>query len=190
MSVVGLDTLIPGPRLRDADGLRRPLVLVAALGRGRAIGREGALPWHLPEDLKHFKDSTLGHAIVMGRRTFESIGRPLPWRENLVVSRSWAGRPPSEQIEGIRVFPSFEEALVAAWQRDEAPRVIGGGEIYALALPLATELLLTEIDREVEGADTFFPEIDLNEWVEVARSAGQTPGVHFRTLVRRGRAEG
>lgn len=132
------------------------LSLVAALDRHRAIGRGNALPWHLPDDLRRFKALTLGKPVLMGRRTAESLGRALPGRENLVLTRS--GRTP---YAGMRAVGSLDEALAL-----DVPElcVIGGGEIYALALPLADMLYLTHVDTEVEGADTFFPEWNLGEW--------------------------
>lgn len=157
---------------------RPPLTLVVAVGPGGVIGRGGGLPWHLPEDLKHFKRVTVGHAIVMGRRTWESIGRALPDRRSLVVTRQ-AGYV----AEGAEVCASLEEALRRARQTDPEPRVIGGAGLYRAALPLATRLLLTEVDRPVEG-DTFFPPLNEAEWREVERREGETEGVVFRTLER------
>ena len=137
--------------------------LVAAMTRDRVIGHKGAMPWHLPRDLKHFKEVTLGHPVVMGRKTFDSIiqslGKPLPGRLNVVISRSQPTVP-----EGVLVYPSVDEALTALAKRDEAVvDVIGGGEIYALTLPLADRLYLTLIDAEIEG-DTWFPVIDERHW--------------------------
>lgn len=157
---------------------RPPLVMVAAVGRLGAIGKAGGLPWSLPEDLRHFKARTLGHAIVMGRRTWESIGRPLPGRTSVVVSR---GRPAVPA--GVLLADSLDEAIALARAVDPEPIVIGGGVLYAAAMPLATRLVLTEVDQEVEGADTFFPEVPA-EFQEVARRAGETPGVTFVEYVR------
>ncbi len=164
-----------------------PLVVVVAIGPGREIGRAGALPWRLPEDLKHFKAHTTGHAIVMGRKTFESIGRPLPHRRNIVVSRTAAKgvRP-----DGVEIYGSFEEAIERARETDEAPRVIGGSAIYAEALPLATDLLVTEVSREaagdLAGCDAFFPPIDERAFDLVEERPFETPGVRFRHYRRRG----
>ena len=137
--------------------------LVAAMTRDRVIGHNGAMPWHLPRDLKHFKEVTLGHPVVMGRKTFESIiqslGKPLPGRLNVVISRSNPTVP-----EGVMVYPSIDEALSALAGRDEeVVDVIGGGEIYALTLPMADRLYLTLIDTKIEG-DTWFPVIDERHW--------------------------
>ncbi len=157
---------------------RAPLTLVAAVGRGGAIGKAGALPWHLPEDLRHFKAATSGHAIVMGRRTWDSIGRALPGRTSIVVSRTQPSLP-----EGVLGAESLEAALALARAVDPEPRVIGGGILYAAAMPLATRLDLTEVDLEVEGADAFFPAIP-GDFREVGRRAGETPGVTFVEYVR------
>ena len=133
----------------------RPIVgLIAAIARNGAIGRGNELLWRLPEDLKHFKRTTLGHPVVMGRKTWESIGRPLPGRRNIVVTRD-----PQWQASGAERAGSLDEALALA--RDEAKLfVIGGAQIYAQALPIADELVLTEIDAEAAEADIFFPAWD------------------------------
>ncbi|TDR48568.1 dihydrofolate reductase [Tahibacter aquaticus] len=140
------------------------LSLVAALDRNRAIGRDGDMPWHLPDDLARFKRITLGKPLLMGRKTALAIGRALPGRRNLVLSRS--GEAPFATQETVS---SLDAALALA----AAPElmVIGGGEIYALALPLATRLYLTEIDAAVDGADTWFPEFDRGQWQETRRIA-------------------
>lgn len=136
--------------------------LVAALDRNRAIGRDGAMPWHLSDDLKRFKALTLGKPVLMGRKTALAIGRPLPGRPNLVLTRS--GVAP---FEGQVVVHSLDEAIATAG--DDELMVIGGGEVYALALPRATRMHLTEIDTATNDADTFFPAFDPHEWREVAR---------------------
>lgn len=155
-----------------------PLALIVALTRRHEIGRRGALPWHLPEDLAHFKRTTLGHAIVMGRKTYASIGRPLPKRHNLVVS----GSP----IEGVETFASLEAALARARALDPTPFVIGGARLYAAALPLATDLHLTWVDLPVDGADTFFPTLDLDAFELVERRSGEDPRLSFEHWKRRG----
>jgi dihydrofolate reductase len=141
------------------------VALVAAVARGGVIGRDGTIPWRLPEDVAFFKELTTGHAVVMGRKTWESIPgrfRPLPGRRNVVVTRnaSWSA-------EGAERAGSVEEALALV---DGAERVfvIGGAEVYAAALPYADELVLTEIDLDVDG-DTFFPEWNGDEFEEVSR---------------------
>jgi len=123
------------------------LAIIAAVGRNRAIGNAGKLPWHLSEDLKRFKRLTTGHAILMGRKTWESIGRPLPGRRNVVLS--------SSPVPGVETYASAEDAL-RALASAERVFVIGGGTVYAQLLDRADELYLTLVDREVE-ADTFFP---------------------------------
>lgn len=136
--------------------------LIAALDRNRAIGRDGAMPWHLSDDLKRFKTLTLGKPVLMGRKTALAIGRPLPGRPNLVLTR--AGVAP---FEGQAVVHSMDEATARAGNSELM--VIGGGEVYMLALPLATRMYLTEIDTVASDADTFFPAFDPREWREVAR---------------------
>jgi dihydrofolate reductase len=138
------------------------LSLIAALDRHRAIGKGNALPWHLPADLKRFKALTLGKPVLMGRKTAESIGRALPGRRNLVLTRS--GRVP---FDGMEAVASIEAAIALA---DEVC-VIGGGEVYALALPMATHLHLTHVDTVVDGADAFFPAFEANDWRVVSREA-------------------
>jgi len=153
------------------------ITLLAAVGRNGVIGRDNDLPWRLPEDLQHFKRVTMGHALVMGRRTYDSIGRPLPGRRTVVVTRQagWAA-------DGVTVAHSLPEALQAAVRDgDTEVFVVGGGEIYAQALPLAVRLLLTEVDQAPEG-DAWFPEIDPSDWVETARE--QRDGFAFVTYQR------
>lgn len=155
------------------------LCLIAAHDRNRAIGRGNALPWHLPDDLKRFKAITLGKPVLMGRKTAESLGRALPKRRNLVLTRS--GRVP---FEGMQAVASFEEARrIAADDGADTLCVIGGGEIYALTLPLATRMVLTHVDTEVEGADAFFPEIDPTLWREVARESHPADERHPHAFV-------
>ena len=138
------------------------VVLVAALDRNRAIGRAGAMPWHLSDDLKRFKALTLGKPVLMGRKTALAIGRVLPGRPNLVLTRG--ATPP---FDGQTVVRSLDEAIARAGSGELM--VIGGGEIYALALPRATRMYLTEIDIATPDADTFFPAFAMREWREVAR---------------------
>jgi dihydrofolate reductase len=139
------------------------LVLIAALDRDRAIGRGNALPWHLPDDLKRFKTLTLGKPVLMGRRTAESLGRALPKRRNLVLTRS--GRVP---FDGMQAVASLDEALgIAAADAADELCIIGGGEIYALALPFASTMHLTHVDARIADADAFFPEFDPLQWTAV-----------------------
>lgn len=136
--------------------------LIAALDKNRAIGRDGAMPWHLPDDLRRFKQLTLGKPVLMGRKTALAIGRALPGRRNLVLTRSGAA-PFADQ----QAVESLAAAIVAA--RDEELMAIGGGEVYALALPRATRLHLTQVDCTAENADAFFPEFDAGVWRETVR---------------------
>ncbi|MCL2723951.1 MAG: dihydrofolate reductase [Polyangiaceae bacterium] len=156
---------------------RAPLALIVAVAEGGVIGKDGKLPFRVPEDLRHFKNTTMGHAIIMGRKTYESIGRALPGRRNIVVSRT-----PGYSAEGCEVASSLEEAVMLARTTDEEPHVIGGGAIYEAALPFATRIYLTRIHARYEG-DTFFPPLD-REWREVARHRGESEGVEFVTLER------
>ncbi|NIJ67899.1 dihydrofolate reductase [Xanthomonas sp. 60] len=146
---------------------------IAALDRARGIGRDNELPWCLPDDLKHFKALTLGKPVLMGRRTAESLGRALPGRTNLVLTRRgavpWAG---------MHAVASFEQARAVA-ASENAPElcVIGGGEIYRLLMDHATDLHLTRVDTEVK-ADTFFPEVDERLWQVVERARHEADGQH------------
>ena len=136
--------------------------LIAALDRNHAIGRDGAMPWHLPDDLRRFKALTLGKPVLMGRKTALAIGRALPGRENLVLTRGDVA-----PFAGQEVVHSLDEAIALAGTRELA--VIGGGEVYALALPRATHLHLTWVDTEATDADAFFPKFATSEWAEVSR---------------------
>ena len=156
-----------------------PLVLVLAVARNGALGKDGKVPWHIPEDMKHFKNMTMGHAILMGRKTYEETRRPLPGRRNIVITRN-----PDYQAPGCEVVSTLEEAIALARTTDPQPRVIGGAEIYRLAMPLATRIYLTEIERDAE-ADTFF-HLDRTGFRETERRKGETPGVWFVTLDRGG----
>jgi len=134
--------------------------MIGAMGKSRELGFGNKLPWHLPDDLKRFKELTRGHAVIMGRKTFESIGRPLPERKNIVITRDHAYVAP-----GCTVVGSFEEALKEArdTEGDGEVFIIGGAEIYKLALPMADKMYLTFVDAERE-ADAFFPEFKEGEW--------------------------
>ena len=135
------------------------MALIAAMDRNRVIGVGNTLPWHLPDDLKRFRAITSGYPVVMGRKTFESIGRPLPKRRNVVITRQ-----PGYVAPDCDVVNDLGDGLRLAGQD---AFVIGGGEIYAQALPLADRLYLTYVDTEVAGGDTRFPPVDLAEWREV-----------------------
>ena len=136
--------------------------LIVALDRNFAIGRDGEMPWHLPDDLKRFKALTLGKPVLMGRKTALAIRRDLPGRTNLVMTRG-----DTAPYAGQRVVHSLEEAIAIAGDSELA--VIGGGEVFTLALPRATRMHLTWVDAAVEGADAFFPRFDAHEWKETAR---------------------
>jgi dihydrofolate reductase len=155
-----------------------PLALVVAIGNDGAIGKDGRVPWRIPEDLRHFKNVTIGHAIIMGRKTWDELGRPLPGRRNLVVSRN-----PALRLEGAEVFASLDDAIKAARTTDDEPRIIGGAIVYAEALPMCTRMFLTEVRRDAE-ADTFFPSFDRTCWREVKRRRGESESVEFVTLER------
>ena len=148
------------------------LSLIAALDRRRAIGKDNALPWHLPDDLRRFKALTLGKPVLMGRRTAESLGRALPGRRNLVLTRG--GRVP---FDGMQAVPSLAAALDAAREAAELC-VIGGGEVFAATLPLASRLHLTWVDTVVDGADAFFPAVDTGAWRAVERIAHPADAKH------------
>jgi len=143
-----------------------PLTLIAAVSRNGVMGKDGKLPWDLPEDRAFFRDSTMGHAVIMGRRTWDERGAPLPGRRNIVVSRS--GRVSGS---GREVVTTLEDAISRARATDPDPFVLGGAEIFRLALPYATRILLTEIEFDAEG-DTFFPPFDRAAWREVERRSG------------------
>ncbi len=151
------------------SAVRPRISLIAALARNRVIGREGALPWNLPEDLRRFKALTLGHPILMGRRTWESIGRPLPGRRNVVITRQAGYTAP-----GAEVFHDLDAALAAVTGVPEV-FVIGGGEVYAAALPIADRLHLTELHDDVEG-DARFPPFDPAQWAQSSREPRVAPG--------------
>ncbi len=148
--------------------------LIAALDRRHGIGKGNDLPWRLPDDLKRFKALTLGKPVLMGRKTAESLGRALPGRANLVLTRS--GRAP---FDGMQVVMSVEAALETAHASgtDELC-VIGGAEVYALTLPLADALHLTHVDTVVEDADAFFPPFDADGWEVVARELHRADAKH------------
>lgn len=155
------------------------LVLIAALDRHRAIGRDGDLPWRLPDDLRRFKALTLGKPILMGRKTAQSLGRALPGRRNLVLTRS--GQVPFGQMEPVA---SLDQALEMVSHGSDGQAaaaelcVIGGGEVYALCLPRATAMHLTHVDTVVEGADAFFPAFDPAAWQVLARESHAADARH------------
>ncbi len=156
------------------------LVLIAAVARNGIIGRDGRMPWHLAADLQHFRRLTMGHAMLMGRRTWDSLGRPLPGRRSIVISRD-----PGWHAEGAEHATSLPAAL-ALVAADAQAFVIGGAQLYAQALPLADKLQLTEIDHDFPG-DTRFPDWDRTAFVETARESHVSPdgwAYHFVTYAR------
>ena len=160
-----------------------PLTIIVAMSENRVIGREGDLPWHLPEDLKRFKRLTSGHHVIMGRKTFETLGRPLPNRTNIVITRRVGFAPDAD----VLIAHSLEEALSQAGP-DSEPFILGGGEIYALALPLAERLEITVVHATIEG-DTYFPDYDVSEWTLVSDDRHEADESHehpfsFRTYQR------
>ena len=154
--------------------------LIAALAKNRVIGAGNALPWRLPEDLKHFKALTMGHPVIMGRKTFESIGKPLPGRRNIVVTRSKSFR-----AKGCEIVDSPEAVLRAVAGNADEVFVIGGAELYCAFLDHADRMYLTEIDRDVEG-DVRFPNFDRDQWQEISRDpvAGAALPCAFVTYCR------
>lgn len=169
--------------------LTTPVAIIVAAAKNRVIGHHNAMPWYLPEELQHFKRTTLGKPLVMGRNTFESIGRPLPGRTNIVISRNPAFTHP-----GIKVAASLEEALKLADNQaiidgSEEIMVMGGGQIYQQAFSYASRLYLTEVDAAPEG-DTWFPEVREDEWLETSRDVypaqqGNRYGYAIRCLQRK-----
>ncbi|MET1080371.1 MAG: dihydrofolate reductase [Pseudomonas sp.] len=166
---------------------RLPLALIAAFAHNRVIGRDNQMPWHLPADLKHFKAMTLGKPIIMGRKTWDSLGRPLPGRLNLVVSRQ-----PGLVLAGAEVFASLDAALerADAWAREQGATelmLIGGAQLYTLGLPLASRLYLTRIELSPEG-DAWFPEFIEEQWQQVScdkhAATADTPAYAFKQYER------
>lgn len=157
--------------------------MIAAIGaKTRALGKGNALLWHLPEDLKYFKQTTLGHAVIMGRKTYESIGKPLPSRTNIVVTRT-----PTYKAEGCKVVESLDSALAyaRALTNPGSPElfVIGGAEIYAQALPHTDRLYLTLVDDPGEGADVFFPEYEKVYTKVISEESGLSGTLPFRRVI-------
>jgi len=165
---------------------RSRISIIVAMAKNRAIGINNALPWRIPADLQHFKRLTMGHHMIMGRKTFESIGRPLPGRTTVVVSRDH-----NLKIDGCIVTHSLQEAL-AVCASDPQIFIVGGADVYAQALNLADVLCITEIQQEVAG-DAWFPEFDQSEWLEVSREIHRQEmpeplEYHFATYCRDSRS--
>lgn len=141
---------------------------VVAMDQNRVIGKDNDIPWHLPEDLKFFKRVTMGHPIVMGRKTYESIGKPLPGRENIIVTRN-----KDYEAEGCIILHSIDE--LKKWIDENKPEevsIIGGAQLFKDTFPIADRLYITEIHHEVEGGDTFFPEFPESEWTLTSKEKG------------------
>jgi len=172
------------PEAIDEKAAGMIVTIIAAMSENRVIGRAGSLPWRLPADLKRFKSLTVGHTVIMGRKTFESIGRPLPDRRSIVVTRN-----PQYRAEGVLVVLCLEDALQQVAD-DEQVFIIGGGELYRHALPVADRLELTIVHAEVEG-DTSFPELDMKDWKLIGEEHHEADDRHaypftFQTYERRG----
>ena len=150
--------------------------IIAAIGRNFELGANNSLMWDLPGDMKFFRETTRGATVIMGRLTFESIGRPLPKRRNIVITRSAEYAP-----EDVEVVSSLENALGAA-ANDETVFIIGGARVYADAMQYADELILTEIDAEYPEADVFFPEFDKSEWNAELIAENSDGGVSYRHI--------
>ena len=158
-----------------------PITLIVAAAENNVIGREGGLPWHLPVDLRYFKETTMGHALIMGRRTWDSFEGALPGRRSIVLSRNG-----DLLLEGAEVATSLDSALQRAGE--EEIFIAGGGEIYSMALPLADRILMTRVHVEVEG-DAWFPDIDRDDWslAESTRHESDEKNCHactFETWMR------
>ena len=143
----------------------KKVVMVAAVAENGVIGKAGDIPWHISEDLKHFRETTRGNTVVMGRTTYEGIGHPLPYRTNVVVTRN-----PSWRAEGVFVAPSVEDAIEIARGFDGDIMIGGGTQVYSAAMPYATHQVLTEVHQSPEG-DTHYPDVDADDWVETRRES-------------------
>ncbi len=154
------------------------LIIIAAMAANRVIGRGNSIPWHLPEELQWFKATTMGHVLIMGRKTHESIGRPLPGRRTIVISRN-----PQLSLPGCRTVQSLQQALDLCPDQDKV-FIAGGAQIYALALPLADTIILSVLEQEIAG-DTFFPSVPADEFTEISRLAIPGPPPYTRLIYHR-----
>lgn len=167
----------PFSTYNSSTSRQRDVAAIVAFGNDMSIGRQGEIPWRLHEDMLHFKELTMGHPVIMGRHTWESLPkRPLPGRRNIVISRN-----PDFSAPGAETFTSLEEA-VAACEPHDIPFIIGGAEVYRKGLPYCTRLYVTEVNTEISDADTFFPEIDSREWekIEECDSRLSAEGLRYR----------
>lgn len=146
------------------------VTIVAAIARNGVIGRDGSIPWRVAGEQRSFKEATIGHVLVMGRRTYESIGRPLPGRTTVVITRQRDWTPPGGLPDRLRVVASLPEALAAAAAVDEQVFVVGGAQVYGEGLAMADRLRISWVDAAPDG-DTYFPQVDWDRWREVAREA-------------------
>ena len=151
------------------------IILIAAVSKDKVIGKQGGIPWKIKEDLSFFKEKTLNSPIIMGRATYESIGRPLPNRLNIVMTRS------VKNTEGVTEVTSVEKAIEAASINRDSSRVyiIGGENIYKEFLPIAHRMIITEVDLYIKDGDTFFPEWNISEWKEQSRDQREENGTRF-----------
>ena len=151
------------------------IILIAAVSKDKVIGKQGGIPWKIKEDLSFFKEKTLNSPIIMGRATYESIGRPLPNRLNIVMTRS------AKNTEGVTEVTSVEKAIEAASINRDSSRVyiIGGENIYKEFLPIAHRMIITEVDLYIKDGDTFFPEWNISEWKEQSRDQREENGTRF-----------
>ena len=164
------------------------LSLIVATAQNNAIGRNNELLWHISEDLKYFKSTTTGHPVIMGRKTYESIGRPLPGRRNIVVTRGTIEMPQvkNPQTTSFEVSNNLDEVISLAKNSDNEFFVMGGGELYKQTFSCADRLYITKIYAEAEGADTFFPVVDEDEWKVVKegeRLTDEENGIEFQFIV-------
>ncbi len=163
------------------------VTMIAALSENRVIGRDGDLPWHLPADLKRFKQLTTGHPVIMGRRTCDTLTKPLPNRTNIVVTRQQDWRPDNDADGAVRVAHDISQSLdIAASVDAQDAFIIGGGEIYSLALPHADRLELTIVHTTIGDGDAWFPEFDHDQWQRVSaeRHAADDRHAHAYTFER------
>jgi len=154
------------------------VIIIAAMAANRVIGREGVIPWRIPDELQWFKAATMGHALIMGRKTYESIGRPLPGRVTIVISRD-----PNRTFPGCAAAGSLDEALARCAGHDKV-FIAGGAQIYTLALPVTDTILLSVLDQEIAG-DTFFPLIPEQDFIETARTPIPGPPPYTRITYQR-----
>lgn len=165
------------------------IIIIAAMTKDRVIGKDGGVPWHEPEDLRHFKRTTTGHAVIMGRKTFESIGRALPDRRNIIITSNPAYRLPESSTansqSSIVTVGSLDEALEWCRRRNEEKAfIVGGGQIYGQAMGIADEMILTHINGDDISGDTYFPTWNDDDWSRVSET--RTGAIRIVTLHRAG----